>query len=125
MSDDVNTRRRYDSTRRQEQARATPPTCSPPLATRFLTNRYTATTVPAIASAAGTSVETVYKAFGDKPGLREAVFDVTIAGERRTDPGTYARHDPGNRGHTEPANRSSSCTERTLATSAAGPVPCC
>ena len=81
MSDDVNTRRRYDSTRRQEQARATRADVLTAARDAFLTNGYAATTVPAIASAAGTSVETVYKAFGNKPGLVKAVFDVTIAGD--------------------------------------------
>lgn len=35
----------------------------------------------AIASAAGVSVQTVYKAFGNKPRLAKAVFDVSMAGD--------------------------------------------
>ena len=37
--------------------------------------------MPAIAAAAGTSVETIYKAVGNKPALAKAVFDVAIVGD--------------------------------------------
>ena len=37
--------------------------------------------MPAIASAAGVSVPTVYKAFGNKARLAKAVFDVAMAGD--------------------------------------------
>ena len=37
--------------------------------------------MPAIASTAGVSVQTVYKAFGNKPRLAKAVFDVAMAGD--------------------------------------------
>jgi AcrR family transcriptional regulator len=47
----------------------------------FLQRGFAATTMPAVASAAGVSVQTVYKAFGNKTGLAKAVFDVAIAGD--------------------------------------------
>jgi AcrR family transcriptional regulator len=47
----------------------------------FLEGGYAATTVGAIATQAGVSVETVYKAFGNKPGLLKAVFDVAVVGD--------------------------------------------
>ena len=47
----------------------------------FLERGYAATTVAEVAAEAGVSVETVYKAFGNKPGLVKAVFDVAIAGD--------------------------------------------
>ena len=37
--------------------------------------------MPAIAAAAGVSVQTVYKVFGSKPRLAKAVFDVAMAGD--------------------------------------------
>jgi len=37
--------------------------------------------VPAVAEAAGISPQSVYKAFANKAGLLEAVFDVAIAGD--------------------------------------------
>jgi AcrR family transcriptional regulator len=47
----------------------------------FLDHGYAATTMPAVAAAAGVSVQSVYKAFGNKPALLKAVFDVAIAGD--------------------------------------------
>lgn len=47
----------------------------------FLEGGYGATTVAAIAAGAGVSAETVYKAFGNKPGLLKAVFDVAVVGD--------------------------------------------
>ena len=47
----------------------------------FLADGYAATTIPAVAAAAGTSVETIYKSFGNKPALVKAVFDVAIVGD--------------------------------------------
>src|ERR1700730_194810 len=38
-------------------------------------------TVRAVAEQAGVSPETVYKAFGGKPGLMKALWDVTLAGD--------------------------------------------
>ncbi|MFF5635858.1 TetR/AcrR family transcriptional regulator [Streptomyces sp. NPDC012825] len=42
---------------------------------------YQATTIRAVAERAGVSPETVYKAFGGKPGLVKALWDVTLAGD--------------------------------------------
>ena len=81
MSDAVKPRRRYDSTRRQEQARENRRAVLEAAHRIFLERGYAATTVGAIAAAAGVSVETVYKAFGNKPGLVKAVVDVAIVGD--------------------------------------------
>lgn len=48
---------------------------------RFLADGYPATTLAAIACEAGVSVETIYKAFGNKAGLLKAVFDVAVVGD--------------------------------------------
>jgi AcrR family transcriptional regulator len=47
----------------------------------FLERGYSATTMPAVAAAAGVSVQSVYKAFGNKAALLKAVFDVAMAGD--------------------------------------------
>ena len=81
MSPPVKPRRRYDSTRRQEQARDNRRAVLQAARQLFLDHGFAATTMPAIASAAGVSVQTVYNAFGNKPRLAKAVFDVAIAGD--------------------------------------------
>ena len=81
MSPPVKPRRRYDSSRRQEQARDNRWAVLQTARQLFLEDGFAATTMPAIASAAGVSVQTVYNAFGNKPRLAKAVFDVAIAGD--------------------------------------------
>jgi AcrR family transcriptional regulator len=73
--------RRYDARRRQEQARATRRAVLAAARERFVAQGYAGTTIAAVAAEAGVSVETVYKAFGNKPGLVKAVFDVTVVGD--------------------------------------------
>ena len=73
--------RGYDSTRRQQQARLTRQAILDAGRRLFLELGYAQTTMPAVARAAGVSVETVYKAFGNKPGLVKALFDVAIVGD--------------------------------------------
>jgi AcrR family transcriptional regulator len=77
----VKPRRKYDSSRRQEQARRTRWAVLEAARQLFLERGFAATTMPAIASTAGVSVQTVYKAFGNKPRLAKAVFDVAMAGD--------------------------------------------
>lgn len=81
MAGPVKPRRRYDSTVRQEQARQSRWAVLEAARRLFLERGYAATTVAAIAHDSGVSVETVYKAFGNKPGLVKAVFDVSIVGD--------------------------------------------
>jgi AcrR family transcriptional regulator len=81
MAEDVKPRRHYDSTGRREQARRSRWTVLETARRMFLEGGYAATTVGAIATEAGVSVETVYKAFGNKPGLLKAVFDVAVVGD--------------------------------------------
>jgi AcrR family transcriptional regulator len=80
MSDPVN-RRRYQSAARQDQARQTRRAIVAAAHRLFLERGFAATTMPAIAEAAGVSVQTVYKGFASKPGLAKAVFDRAIAGD--------------------------------------------
>lgn len=81
MSPPVKPRRRYDSSRRQEHARHTRAAVVQAAHQLFLERGFAATTMPEVASAAGVSVQTVYKAFGNKPRLAKSVFDVAMAGD--------------------------------------------
>lgn len=73
--------RTYDASRRQEQARENRARVLDAARARFLADGYTATTIPGVARDAGVSVQTVYKAFGNKAGLLKAVFDVAVTGD--------------------------------------------
>jgi AcrR family transcriptional regulator len=81
MSPPVKPRRSYDASRRQEQARRTRRVMLQAAHRLFLERGYPATTMPAVAEAAGVSVQSVYKAFGNKAALLKAVFDVAMAGD--------------------------------------------
>src|SRR4030095_15524094 len=81
MSFPVKPRRRYDSRGRQEQAGRSRWAMLQAARRLFLDRGDAATTMPAIAAAAGVSVQSVYKPFGNKPALLKAVFDVAIAGD--------------------------------------------
>src|SRR5258708_6894981 len=73
--------RRYDSTRRRQQAQHNRGAVLAAARTRFLAKGYAATTIAEIARDAGVSVETVYKAFANKAGVLKALFDVSVAGD--------------------------------------------
>jgi AcrR family transcriptional regulator len=81
MAEAVNRRRSYNSTQRQEQARRTRRAVLAAAHELFVTRGYAATTINTVAADAGVSVETVYKAFGNKPGLVKAAFDVAVVGD--------------------------------------------
>jgi len=83
MGPDVNLVRRYDSRGRREQARRTRRRVLRAAQRLFLTDGYAGTTIAAIALAAGVSSETVYKAFGNKPGVVRAIHARALAGEGR------------------------------------------
>ena len=78
---EVKGRRRYDASGRQEQARRTRAAVLDAARTSFLDIGYARTTMAAIAKDAGVSVETVYKAFGNKAGVVKALFDVSVVGD--------------------------------------------
>jgi AcrR family transcriptional regulator len=103
MVQDVNRPRRYESTRRQEQARASRAAMLEAARALFLSHRYAGTSLPMVAEAAGVSLQYVYKVFGNKAGLVKALFDVAIAGddeplaveERASIVAVRAEQDPG------------------------------
>ncbi len=73
-------RRPYDATTRRKAAADRRRAIVAAARTRFLRDGYAATTVAAVAEDAGVSVETVYKAFRNKPGLVRAVWDQALEG---------------------------------------------
>lgn len=81
MSPDVKPPRRYDSSGRRAQAGHNRTAVLEAARRLFLERGFAATTMPDIASIAGVSIQTVYKVFGNKPGLAKAVFDVAITGD--------------------------------------------
>jgi AcrR family transcriptional regulator len=75
------TSRSYRSPLRAEQARQTQRRIVDAAYGLLLEQGYTATTMAAVASAAGVSTQTVYKTFGTKPALVKRVYDVTLIGD--------------------------------------------
>jgi AcrR family transcriptional regulator len=73
--------RRYDSTRRKAQARQTRERIVQAARQQFLESGYAATSVAAIAAASDVSVDSIYKAFGGKPGLIRAIFERALEGQ--------------------------------------------
>ena len=81
MSKPVKTKRPYDSSRRQELARQNRQSILDAARDLFLSQGYVATTIAEIATTAGVSVETIYKAIGNKAAVAKAVFDVAVVGD--------------------------------------------
>ena len=72
--------RSYDSTRRRERAQRTYDAVLDAARKGFLAEGFAATTIASVASAAGVSVETVYKNFGSKTGLVSALWERGLQG---------------------------------------------
>ena len=77
---EVKSKRRYDASRRRAQAAQTRGTILDVARRNFLEHGYATTTVARIATEAGTSVETVYKAFGGKSGIVTALWEQGLDG---------------------------------------------
>jgi AcrR family transcriptional regulator len=74
------TRRRYDRGRRQEGARQTRLRILSAAEGLFISQGYAASTITAIATAAGVAPQTVYAAFGTKRSILKELVDIRIAG---------------------------------------------
>jgi AcrR family transcriptional regulator len=74
-------RRPYDARRRQDAARRNRDAILGAFLELLARDGYSSTTIRAVSEHAGVSPETVYKAFGGKPGLVKALWDVTLAGD--------------------------------------------
>ena len=79
--DPVQPRRPYNSTRRQEQARANRTAIVRAACELFIAQGYGRTTIAEVAAAAGVSAETVYAAFGNKAALLHRAWDITVGGD--------------------------------------------
>jgi AcrR family transcriptional regulator len=96
----VKTTRRYDSSGRRAQARRNREAVLDVAERQLLEGGYAATTIAAIASEAGVSVETIYKGFGGKAGLVRALYQRGLAGRgpvpafQRSDAMREQEHDP-------------------------------
>lgn len=77
----VKPQRNYDSSRRQEQARATRLHVLRTAVELFERQGYARTTIAEIASAAGVSPETIYAAFKNKATLLHRAWDITVGGD--------------------------------------------
>ncbi len=81
MSQPARATRRYDSSRRREQAAGTRRDILDAAETLFVREGYRATTVAAIAAAAGVSARTVYVAFESKSGVLRALWNARLRGD--------------------------------------------
>jgi len=79
-------KRKYDSTRRAEGAKATRQAILDAARRLFLENGYAATTMPEIAKGAGTALDTVYATVGKKPALFRLLIEMAISGSDRPVP---------------------------------------
>ncbi len=77
----VNQPRAYDSSRRRQQAFETRTAILDVARLRFLADGYASTTIASIADDAGVSVDTVYKTFGNKPGLVRVLCQIALEGQ--------------------------------------------
>lgn len=73
--------RRYDSTRRSQQAAQTRADVLAAAIELFSAHGWAGTTLGAVAEAAGVSVETIYNGFGSKKGLLRQAMDVAVVGD--------------------------------------------
>jgi AcrR family transcriptional regulator len=81
MAEPVKAKRRYDSTRRREQAAATRREILEAAQRLFERQGYAATTMAAIATEAGVALKTVYVAFETKSGLLRALWHLRLRGD--------------------------------------------
>ena len=81
MPEGVKATRRYDSTRRREQAAATRLEILEAAQRLFERDGYVATTMALVAAEAGVALKTVYLAFETKAGLLRAVWHLRLRGD--------------------------------------------
>ena len=86
MSEAVKSTRAYDSPRRREQAAATRQAILVAAEDRFVAHGYAATTMAAIAVAAGVAPKTVYVVFETKSGVLRALWHLRLRGDEEDVP---------------------------------------
>src|SRR6059036_3352192 len=82
MPQGVKATRRYDSTRRRQQAAATRLAILEAAQRLFERDGYAATTMAAIAGEARVALKTVYVAFETKSGVLRALWNLRLRGDR-------------------------------------------
>src|SRR6478672_1401104 len=86
VNQDPRPRRRYDSTRRAENAAATRHSILESARQLFVSQGYGRTTVAEIAEHAGVAVDTIYATVGRKPALLRELVETSISGGDRAVP---------------------------------------
>ncbi|MEZ4769522.1 MAG: TetR/AcrR family transcriptional regulator [Caldilineales bacterium] len=81
MTNSKKSKRKYDSTRRQAQARETRRQIIKAAGRLFTENGYNGTTIEAIAGEAGVAPETIFAVFGNKRTILARVVDVSVGGD--------------------------------------------
>ena len=81
MTKPIPTKRKYELSRRQAQARETRRQISEAARSLFFERGYSGTTIDAIAQAAGVASETVYSIFGSKRKVLSHLMDISIGGD--------------------------------------------
>src|SRR5512138_1286045 len=81
MAKTIPSKRSYDSTRRQQQARETKLKIAQAAGPLFMERGYGGTTMDAIAAEAGVASETVYAIFKNKRNILSFLFDISIGGD--------------------------------------------
>jgi AcrR family transcriptional regulator len=76
-------RRKYDSSRRKEQARRTRLHITEAARQLFMERSYAGATIEAIAEKAGVAKETVYAIFGSKRSILAFLLDISVGGDDR------------------------------------------
>ncbi|MCU1585613.1 MAG: putative transcriptional regulator, TetR family protein [Microbacteriaceae bacterium] len=109
--DTVKGRRPYNSGSRQASALRNRDAILDAAERRFLEWGFAGATVAAIATEAGVSVETIYKAFGGKPGIVRAIYERGLGGSGTT--AAYARSDAMRLHETDPISLMSKWGELT------------
>jgi TetR/AcrR family transcriptional regulator of autoinduction and epiphytic fitness len=79
-------KRRYDSSRRKQQARQTRRQILDAACQLFIERGYSGATIEAIAQAAGVATETVYASFGSKRAVLSRLVEISVGGDERPIP---------------------------------------
>ncbi|RYE51920.1 MAG: TetR/AcrR family transcriptional regulator [Hyphomicrobiales bacterium] len=82
MTDPVKQKRKYNSSRRSEQAADTRNLVIDAARTLFITSGWQATTIAGIAKTAKVSPETIYATFRNKEAILQAVIEKAVRGEQ-------------------------------------------
>jgi AcrR family transcriptional regulator len=98
-------KRKYDSRSRVEAAKATRQGIIDAARRLFLEKGYAAATMPAIAEAAGTALDTVYASVGKKPALFRLLIELSISGTDKPVPAEERDYVRAIRAEREPAGK--------------------